>query len=377
MNLAVQHHRVSRWAGLVLAVAAVLLGTCRRPSNAVDQPVSHSWQRVHVGTRPGENTPSAGEDYAMAYDESRGLVFVYGGKDDRNMNRNDLWAFSLESRLWQCMPCAGSEPPPREDHTLVWDRGNDALILYGGEDGRASRETWSYDLNKQSWKNITDESAPFGQTHVAAYDPHRKRMIVFGRLRDQRKRAAQTWTMNLDQSSPEYCRWTIVDTGEPTPGKRAGHAGVYDSIRQRLIILAGQAPGEGPSVDHVWALDLKTDRWSKLNTRGEAPPTVRQTAACFDQNRDQVLLFGGEVHSTIDGEDREFLVNRSWVLDINSLTWTDCTPYPPARFDHIGVFVPEWRGVFTFGGSSHQGSSDHSSWLLRVPQPASDQVGNN
>src|SRR5206468_9366629 len=117
------------------------------------------------------------EDAALAHDPVRHRVWLYGGKGDDDVNLNELWALDLASKRWSRVPSDGPRPPPREDHTLVFDQANDQLVLFGGEDGDTSNETWAFDLSRGVWHEITGPSSPELESHVAIYDPRGQRMV--------------------------------------------------------------------------------------------------------------------------------------------------------------------------------------------------------
>lgn len=348
-------------AGHHLAEAGSLASGEREPHAAGQS----SWEEIHTGR---DSSPSASEDSAGAYDAARQRVLLYGGKDDDDVVRNELWSFDLPTRSWTRIDSPG--PPPREDHTLILDEANDSLVLFGGEDGSTSSETWAFDLGSERWTEITDDTAPALEDHVAIYDPRGRRMIVFGGMRgekahkDEKLFDDETWALDLDRDSPRYRTWSVLATSQPRPSPRREHRGLYDPVRHRLLVFGGRRRTKTNFLNDAWALDLESLIWREIGTTGERPEPVRQAAVGYDPATDQLIVFGGEVH--VEDADDEFTVNEVWVLNVESGIWSNRTFHPRPLYDHLGVFVPELGGTLIYGGTSSWPRKEHGTWLLRV-----------
>ena len=327
-----------------------------------------AWTTLHDERSPDAAVPKPAEDCAIAYDSTRRMVYIYGGKGDDDKVTNELWALDTSTLQWSSLSGDGPAPPAREDHSLVFDQANDALVVYGGEDGPTSSETWRFDLAQGKWQNITTESAPERQDHVAIYDPLGKRMVVFGGDDARRRPTADTWALNLDRDSLGYYTWTLLSEGKPGPAVRRQHAGVYDASAHRLLIFGGRTREQGKKkfLNDLWSLDLDTLRWDEVETSGEAPGPLNQAALTLNPGTNEVTLFGGELVTYVSGDRMEFLINRFWILDLNSLVWADRSPYPRPVYDHAAVFVPELGGTVVYGGSSYRPTKEHTTWLLDV-----------
>jgi hypothetical protein len=334
------------------------------------------WEEIVPGGAVGRDSPTTGEDGALAYDGARHRLWLYGGKGDDDVNRNELWSFDLLARRWERIQTDGPAPPPREDHTLVLDRANDQLVLFGGEDGETSNETWVFELAGRRWQEITSASAPAVESHVAIYDPRAQRMLVQGGMRredDERELEENVWALDLRSGTPAYGSWSIVETHGPQPDARREHDGVYDERRHRLLVFGGRQRSNSSYLCDVWALDLARATWQELETHGERPNPVRQTALGYDPDANELTVFGGEVLTYMAGHEKDakdFPVNEIWVLELDSGLWTERTPYPPSVYDHVGVFVPEYGSTLIYGGSSLHSHKEHSTWLIKKLEPA-------
>jgi hypothetical protein len=171
MTSILQGPRASEWrtAVAIILVAAALqcgLGCAARPSRVPD-----FWTLL----QRADGAPTPGEDCAIAYAQRRRSVFLYGGKGDSDQTTSELWVFDLSTDRWSRVDTEGPQPPPREDHTLIFDEMNGTLVLFGGEDGKTSHDTYLFDLKAERWHDITRDSAPYREDHTAVYDPTRQR----------------------------------------------------------------------------------------------------------------------------------------------------------------------------------------------------------
>jgi hypothetical protein len=324
-----------------------------------------TWAKLDDGRQPGDDAPTAGEDAKIAYDPQRGCVYLYGGKDDDDRNSDELWSFDVKTRRWSRVASDGSKPPPREDHSLVLDTGNDRLMLFGGEDGQTSNETWAYDLSTNRWENITHTSAPARQEHIAVYDPRGRRMLVFGGTSSDRTPDDQTHVLDLDRKSATFQTWSTLPPSDARPPWRRQHAAVYDPARHRMLMFGG-IQSKKRYLNDLWSLDLDADHWSQVEPRGDQPPPIAQTALSLSPQRDELIVFGGEVLVVNGGDADSYLVNHIWSLNLRTGIWSDVTPHPPVVYDHAGVFVPDLDGMLMYGGSNFRSGKEHGTWLLKA-----------
>jgi len=121
--------------------------------------------------------PPARDTHAMAFDLGRGVVVMYGGVDTGN------FPASLNAETWewnggdwtQAMPAAA--PTARFGPAMAYDQGRGVMVLFGGSNG--STETWEYD--GVTWTQATPSTTPPGRAnHAMAYDPLRQTVVMTG-----------------------------------------------------------------------------------------------------------------------------------------------------------------------------------------------------
>jgi len=126
---------------------------------------------------PSITSPPARSGHALAYDEGRHVVLLFGGISGSTL-RGDFW--SWDGQRWQRLP---DGPTARVDASLVYDAARNRAVLYGGRLGHDPTaatldDTWEWDGN--AWTRRA-ETGPGMRVHQAvAYDRARARTVLFG-----------------------------------------------------------------------------------------------------------------------------------------------------------------------------------------------------
>jgi len=198
------------------------------------------WQRV------AKRGPTAREGHAMAFDPEQGVVYLFGGMDG-NGYFNDLWKW--DGIGWTRIARKGNIEP-RSEHAMVWDGENNRLFVFGGcnDATRAFGDTWVWDGD--NWTELTYYYGPDARKgHAMAYHLERNHIVAFGGddgfynvMNDTR-----LWRTEYSYWSTKYYR-----PGDPFPSARAGHAMVYDSYRNEVILFGGWDKGVLNNETWIW-----------------------------------------------------------------------------------------------------------------------------
>lgn len=81
---------------------------------------------------------------------------MFGGQD--TSTRNDLWAYSLDRRVWTEVQAGGDKPAPRFGHTLVVDSRR-RLILFGGQAAGFFSGVWAFDIQRGQWQELAPSNS--------------------------------------------------------------------------------------------------------------------------------------------------------------------------------------------------------------------------
>jgi hypothetical protein len=156
----------------------------------------------------------------------------------------------------------------RHDHAMAYDEARQRVVVFGGQhryDTPNEADTWQWDGAK--WMQRFPTTAPIERAFSAmAYDSARQRVVLFGGYGGNLLRA-DTW---------EWDGTTWVQRFPATsPPARGGHAMAYDAARQRVVLFGGNA---GPTLSDTWEWDGTTwsqrptpifppQRWSRPRLR--------------------------------------------------------------------------------------------------------------
>ncbi len=293
---------------------------------------------------PSGDPPAGRYRHKMAYDPERDHMLVFGGYDGTAV-RNDAWLLDLSGDpTWQLVTPEGAAPVPRFGHTAIYDSAGERMVVFAGSDGlHALGDAWALTLREApTWVRVGPVAAvPVPrQQHAVAYDPHRRRMLMFGGFDDVYFHN-DLWALGLG-GVPE---WTeLSPLGDP-PSPRYGHSAVYDPMRDRLVVFGGY---DGTQLlNDVWILTLSgTPTWSPLYVQGTPPSGRFGASAIYDPVRDRVLIFGG-----LDAQDAR---NDLWELRLSwDPRWTEIEPtetWPGSRYVHSAIYDPVRRRMVVFGG---------------------------
>lgn len=272
---------------------------------------TNTWANMAPATAPqGRGSP------AMMYDSASDRVVLFGGEVD-GVGQNDTWTYNFNANEWTRMNPA-TAPSPRWGHRMAYDTQSDRIVLFGGHTSQGGSEvflydTWLYDLDSNTWTNVTSESRPTSPDHCgSAYDVESDRTLCFGgAVGSIFVTTDETWLFDVETQA-----WTEVAPAlRPSP--RFLTAAAYDQGSDRVILFGG---GQGTATGRAdtWAYDANANEWSDRNP-GTAPPGRLGHKMAHDIESDRVILFGGV--RSLGGESFE----GSWAYDYDANTWSPLT----------------------------------------------------
>jgi uncharacterized protein (TIGR03437 family) len=307
---------------------------------------------------PGEgDRPSERIDGVIVYDPQDRQILLFGGQDFTGA-RNDLWSYSIPSRRWTALnPAAGSpKPAPRFGHTVVFDSARRRLVVFGGQAAGFFSDVWAYEISANAWRQLSrDDAGPSRRYgHSVIYEPGRDRMIISHGFTNS-GRFDDTWSFDLNGNT-----WRNISPSSGRPLRRCLHHAVHDSINGEMLLYAGCSSGSGPCPQaDLWSFDLATHRWTERTPRDTNPSGREHYGVAFDAGRGRMVVFGGTGNGGF--------TNDTWAYDPATRRWSAVAiegGLPSARFRHQGA---AGVGVlFFFGGSTETGYSNEL-WMLSPP----------
>lgn len=302
---------------------------------------------VATATPTPTDRPAARQAHALAYDDQRQVILLFGGCLDAlcALPGNDTWEWNGGAWTWHpSMPL----PPPRSGQGLAYDQARQRMVLFGGLDGYGGRlgDTWEWDGT--AWMERTPPTSPPGRSaHALAYDSARQVTVLFGGSGVSQPDLGDTWEW-------DGTTWA-QRTPAVTPPGRHGHALAYDS-RRGVTVLFGGFNAESQYLADTWEWDGAT--WAQRMPSGSPPPR-RGHALTYDSQRQVVVLFGGT--------DENGDLADTWEWD--GIGWTQrCGPPPfpvpcalTPRSQHALAYDGRVHLAVLFGGSS-QGTLMNDTW---------------
>jgi len=192
------------------------------------------WTKVRI---PAAQKPSRRNAAAMAFDESRGRVVLYGGYDSVKGLVDDTWEF--DGAVWRLMSSVTNPPPARQDHAMAYDSTRKRIVLFGGMDQSGYRsDVWEW--NGILWQAVTPATtSPPARSNSRAmvYDKARRRTVLYGGWNGGR--VVDTWEWDGND-------WSQIVT-TTTPPARNSHALAHDADRGRTILFGGRG-----AINDLW-----------------------------------------------------------------------------------------------------------------------------
>jgi cysteine-rich repeat protein len=284
--------------------------------------------------------------HAQAYDPSRDVLMLCGGRDEGGRARGECVYF--DGARWQ----KGFAVKPRMGASLVWDHARQRFVLAGGVDdgGAAVTSVTAGDLRGGA---IVEFDGPKAAYATMVYDPRREVVVLSGGEADG-KLLIDTWEL-------AGATWRQV---ADAPVERSGAAAYYNAISQKMVVVGGS--DRHGLLDEIATWDGTT--WVEL-TGLPVRPTVRANAsAAFDPDRGEALLFGGK--------DDVGLLDSTWI-QAGVSSWSELTPqFPESRTRH--VLAHDWkrgRTVLWGGRRDDDGAYLGETWGAGAGRLAGGEVG--
>lgn len=274
-----------------------------------------------------------------------GSVLFGGWNTSLGGDLADTWLFDAGAGHWRPLQPAPS-PGARDSHAAAYDVARQRLVVFGGRYGTgALSDTWEYDPFANTWIRITTTTAPPARYgHRLVYDCRRGQVVMFGGTTSSNSTTflSDTWTYDGANAT-----WSRIPA--PGPGARYNHGMVHDPVHDCIVLFGGTGGGAGPHLADTWEFSLATNTWRQV-LPATAPPARTACAMVFDTVRGVVVLNGGAPNQSNGSR-----LADTWEYDAGSTDWVRTTPAqsPPARVAHGMSFDPAAQSVVLFGGGDN------------------------
>ncbi|MBL8897586.1 MAG: hypothetical protein JNM84_08160 [Planctomycetes bacterium] len=244
-------------------------------------PLADTWEYDGLGwtRRTPLTVPPGRQGAAMAFDSRRNLCVMFGGYGASGALR-DTWGWNGAD--WTLLATSG--PEARTQPALAYDQGRDRVVLFGGSRDGASQnllgDHWEWD--GALWTRVPPGGAPSARLGAAlAYDVQRQVLVLaagFG--------LGAGGVVPLDDCfewDPQSNSWV---GGALLPGGIRAPAMAYDAL-QGGVLLLGSFGGMTSSL-----LRYDGQSWTLLASPN-VPNLMMGFGLAFDIARDRLVSFGG------------------------------------------------------------------------------------
>jgi len=302
--------------------------------------------------------------HAAVLDPGRDRMLVFGG-DSGEGPSNAVQALPLSGASgWSTIDVPGFAPLARHSAGVVYDPVRDRLLVFGGSVGATRfNDLWALSLaGSPQWTLLSSGGlVPARQEHVTVYDAAHDRLVIFGGIDAAQHVLSDCWALSL--SGPGT--WTPLGTGADGPSARQSACGVYDPVRDQLIVFGG-ADSSGTLQSDTWALPLGAGgTWAKLPLASGEPAPLERAAAAYDPGQDQMVVYGGRTASGL----QDLVLTLSLA---GTATWNipaSSTPRPAAREWTSAIVDPVRDQLVVYGGGTTAPTSDVLSFALSGTHP--------
>ncbi|MBI5548704.1 MAG: hypothetical protein HY901_32890, partial [Deltaproteobacteria bacterium] len=174
----------------------------------------------------------------LAFDDARGRLVLFGGLD----SGNTAYGVVFEHGVTEWRPAATADPEgdgdpsPRYGQAVAYDDARGQLVMFGGYEGATfSDQTWGWDGT--SWRRMGASLHPAGAYAAAmAYDRTRRKVVLLGGAVGLSDDSGETW----EWDGASWQRVEPLDPeGDGNPAARSEHAMAWDGGRGRVLLLGG------------------------------------------------------------------------------------------------------------------------------------------
>ncbi|MFX0204579.1 MAG: Kelch repeat-containing protein [Candidatus Hodarchaeota archaeon] len=285
--------------------------------------------------------------HSMVYDAGNNRIILYGGETIRNneyTQLSDTWIFDCTTNTWSQQNHT-IHPIGRHNFGMVYDSNQQNVLLFGGfNNTHTLNDTWIYDCTTNSWsQKHSDISPPSRSDPAMYYVPGFEKIILFGGYSFEKAEPfSDTWVFDFSTNI-----WMELYP-QIAPSSRYGHRMVYDSFNQTGILFGGRA---GEVTNDLWRYNYELNFWKEIDLgEGEKPETRYWHDMVFDSENQNVIIFGGRKSESIFTT----IFNDVWIYEPEVNEWEEVNSEtaPTSRCSSCSAYDSFKKNLVLFGGVS-------------------------
>lgn len=221
---------------------------------------------------------------AFFADEGNVRLRLYGGWTGSVASGTE-WIFAPAA--WT-MLLANGTAGHREGASAVWNANESRPVLFGGQNESELKDGTYESAAGSTPFVLTSDTAqpPMRRDHRMVYDAGDQRVLLFGGRGCVRGEVCPPYS---DVWQRVAGAWTVVPTTGTSPAARWGHHMAYDAARGVTVVFGGR--DETTAFGDTY--ELSGDAWTQTVASGEGPPARGHGVMAYDGTRGVTVLFGG------------------------------------------------------------------------------------
>ncbi len=270
-----------------------------------------NWRQIEPLT--GNEYPGQRLGHALAMDTQNDALLLFGGKMPGNEALNDLWSYQNEMWMKVCPGGTHCEqvPAKRYDHAMAFDNQRKKLVIFGGAapDGYTTQtlgdlwewdgETWDLRCDGVPESDVCDPAPSARSDQSMVFDSIRNRIVMYGGdLVGEPYYSDELWEWDGESWDLRCDGIPVEDVCDTKPSGRYSLEMTFDSGRGRTIVFGGHDGGSGGGIQSdLWEWDGTT--WEKRgettkydNTWGTVPDAREMHTMAYDERRKRIMMFG-------------------------------------------------------------------------------------
>lgn len=204
--------------------------------------------------------PVSAGGFGWAYDAARQKSVVFGGGIAGGLVPAYTWEW--DGAAWTAYDTQANGPGRRDDTAMAYDAARGVVVLFGGRDEQSQylADTWTWDGTHWTQHAASGPSARWG--HAMIYDPDRQKVLLFGGTEYD---GSTVYYLN-DLWEWDGAAWTPITPAGTPPPARTDAGFTYNLARHEAIVFSGWAEF-GSSFPYTWRLRTR-EKWVDFNYDG-------------------------------------------------------------------------------------------------------------
>jgi len=225
--------------------------------------VSSSWKAVTAS----ENVPCPRTAFTMCV-TPESIIYLWGGTDHdlHGLKDQQLYTFDIYSKKWSIVTATNTEVLTLRYFGRSCDYHNNKLLFFGGgvTGGRFTNKLIAFDLQKRCWESIvTTGDFPCPRYKHQSCVVGEQLFVIGGGCYLPPEPSIDLYALNL-----KTWVWSRVQASGEVPEGRAAHTCEYDSVTNGIYVWGGFNRSLSPLFD-FYKLDLTSYKWSSHAVVGE------------------------------------------------------------------------------------------------------------